>query len=59
MVAPSTRLRYVKETAFILAGVLSAGMGLRGFLNACPCTEVGLYGIDTIALMTPLAGSSQ
>ncbi|MVM34044.1 DUF2179 domain-containing protein [Spirosoma sp. HMF4905] len=48
MVRQTSAFRTIKDTAFIIAGVLSAGMGIKGFLTSSHFIDGGVTGISML-----------
>ena len=48
MTQPPTAASLIKDTIFIIAGVLSAGMGIKGFLMSSHFIDGGVTGISML-----------
>lgn len=48
MVRQTSAFRTIKETIFIIAGVLSAGMGIKGFLTSSHFIDGGVTGVSML-----------
>lgn len=48
MTTQSTTFRHIKDATFIIAGVLSAGLGIKGFLTSSHFIDGGVTGISML-----------